>query len=155
VKPEFIKVKYRLAEQVARPGGMTVEMAMSRAGRELGMQAEAGHKSLGETIGRLETLCKEKTDSADTVYGYSAVILDVAGLFDRRTLCEAAYSLCELTDRLRTQNRQDWASISVHVNAMRLIWGTPESEIAAMKSVVEGLWVLTDRQKDPGLATEA
>jgi len=148
-KPEFIKVKYRLSEQVIQPGGMTVELATGRAGRELGMQAEAGHKSIGETIGKLEVLCKAQTGPTDAIYDLSSVVLDVAGMFDRRTLCEAAYSLCELSDRLRTQNRQDWASIQVHVNALRLIWAAPESEVEAMASMVQGLWVLTDRQRDP------
>ena len=32
---EFVKVKYRLTEQVARPGGMTAGLANERAQREL------------------------------------------------------------------------------------------------------------------------
>ena len=69
-------------------------------------------------IGRLETMCREKTASLDAVYEEASAILDIAGLFDKRVLCDACYSLCELVDRQRTHGRQEWTSIGVHVSAL-------------------------------------
>lgn len=60
-------------------------------------------------------------------------------------LCDACYSLCELVDRQRTLNRQDWASITVHVNALRLLWTKDGVDPAQLKNVVDGLWSITDR----------
>lgn len=142
---EFVKVKYRLSEQVAAPGGMTAGLASERAQRELAAHAGDAMKSLGNMIGRLETMCREKTASLDAVYEEGSTILDIAGVFDKRVLCDACYSLCELVDRQRTHNRADWASVSVHVSAMRLLWSKDGQDPASMKSVVDGLWAITDR----------
>jgi len=142
---EFVKVKYRLTEQVARPGGMTAGMASDRAQRELAAHAGDAMKSIGAMIGRLEAMAREQNVSLDTVYDEGSTILDVAGLFDKRVLCDACYSLCELVDRQRTHNRLDWASITVHVSALRLLWTKDGQDPATLKSVVDGLWSITDR----------
>lgn len=143
--PEFIKVKYRLSDQVAKPGGMTADIANQRALRELAAQAGDARKTLGVTIGRMEAMCLEKTASIDAIYEESSTVLDIAGLFNQRILCDAAYSLCELADRLRTANRQDWQAVSIHVNALRLIWSKDKAVGPEMKAIVDGLWALTDR----------
>lgn len=142
---EFVKVKYRLTEQVARPGGMTAGLASERAQRELAAHAGDAMKSLGNMIGRLEVMCREQTASLDNVYDEGSTILDIAGLFDKRVLCDACYSLCELVDRQRTHQRQDWAPITVHVSALRLLWTKDGADPATLKSVVDGLWSITDR----------
>ena len=142
---EFVKVKYRLTEQVARPGGMTAGIANERAQRELVAHAGDAMKSLGNMIGRLEAMTREQTAALDAVYEEASAILDIAGLFDKRVLCDACYSLCELVDRQRAHNRLDWASIGVHVNALRLLWTRDGQDPDSLKSVVDGLWTITDR----------
>lgn len=142
---EFVKVKYRLTDQVARPGGMTAGLASERAQRELAAHAGDAMKSLGAMIGRLETMCQEKSAPLDEVYTEGSTILDIAGLFNKRVICDACYSLCELVDRQRTQGRQDWATITVHVNALRLLWTKDGVDPALLKNVVDGLWSITDR----------
>jgi len=142
---EFVKVKYRLTEQVDRPGGMTAGIASERAQRELAAHAGDAMKSLGNMIGRLEVMTREQTAALDAVYEEASAILDIAGLFDKRVLCDACYSLCELVDRQRTHGRQDWTSISVHVSALRLLWTKDGQDPASLKSVVDGLWSITDR----------
>ena len=143
--PEFIKVKYKLSEQVVKPGGMTADIANQRALRELEAQAGDARKALGASIGRMEAMCQAKSAPVDAVYDESSTVLDIAGLFNQRILCDAAYSLCELTDRLRTMGRHDWQAIGVHVNALRLIWAKDKAIGPEMKTVVDGLWALTDR----------
>ena len=142
---QFVKVKYRLTEQVATPGGMTAGMASDRAQRELAAHAGDAMKSIGAMIGRLETMVRDQEVSLDTVYNEASTVLDIAGLFDKRVLCDACYSLCELVDRQRAHNRLDWASIGVHVNALRLLWTRDGQDPDSLKSVVDGLWTITDR----------
>lgn len=142
---QFVKVKYRLTDQVAQPGGMTAGLASERAQRELAAHAGDAMKSLGAMIGRMETMGRERTASLDSVYEEASTILDIAGVFDKRVLCDACYSLCELVDRQRTHQRQDWQAIVVHINALRLLWSKDGEDPAALKSVVDGLWTITDR----------
>lgn len=142
---EFVKVKYKLTEQVSREGGMTAGMASERAQRELAAHAGDARKALSASIGRIEAMCAEKAATVDQVYQEGSAVLDIAGLFNQRTLCDAAYSLCEMCDRLRTTGRHDWASINVHANAMRLIWAKNREDDPALKAVVDGLWSITDR----------
>ena len=142
---EFVTVKYRLAEQVATPGGMTAGMASERAQRELAAHAGDAMKSIGAMIGRLEVMAGERNVSLDTVYDEASGALNIAGLFDKRLICDACYSLCELVDRQRTQDRLDWTAIAVHANALRLLWSKDGENPDALKSVVDGLWSVTDR----------
>lgn len=142
---EVFKVKNRLAQHVVEPGGMTAGMANTRAARELAAQQGKSYAAIGETLETLEWLCESRDAPMDSVYDLSTSILDIAGLFDDKLLCRAAYSLCELADKLRTQGRDDWASIKVHVNGMRLIWNTDESGRENLTAMVDGLWALTER----------
>ncbi len=142
---EFIKVKYRLTDQVAKPGGMTAELANERAMRELAALGGDARKAIGATITRMEEMVKAREATVDAVYDESSTVLDIAGMFNQRILCDAAYSLCELADRLRTIGRHDWQAIGVHVSALRLIWSKDKNVGPDMKTVVDGLWALTDR----------
>lgn len=142
---QFVKVKYRLTDQVAREGGMTAGLASERAARELAAHAGDAKKSLGATIGRLEAMCREQTATADAVYEEGAAVLDIAGMFNFRTLCDGAYSLCELTDRLRSRGMMDWKAVTVHASALRLIWASDKDGTPELKTVVDGLWAITDR----------
>lgn len=148
-KAEFIKVKYRLTEQVAREGGMTVGIAMQRVARELAAVEAKSREAIGVTIGVLEDLCQEKSVSMDDIYDLSTAVIDVAGLFDEKLLCQAAYSLCELTDKLRNSDRTDWTSITIHANAMRLLHAGEEKNQEKLHALVDGLWAITERVKEP------
>lgn len=151
-EPAFFKVKYKLSEQITREGGMTAAMATERAGREMKALEGQAREAVAATIESLDVLCKEQTATMDAVYDLATAVLDVAGLYDQRLLCEAAYSLCEGADRLRSQSRVDWPSILVHVNAMKLICAAPPQQHASMKSLVDGLWAVVERLKDPDAA---
>ncbi|HMP62120.1 MAG TPA: hypothetical protein PKA17_03335 [Phenylobacterium sp.] len=143
--PQVFKIRNRLAQHVNEPGGMTAGMANTRAARELAGQQDKAYAAIAETLETLEWLCESQDAPMDSVYDLSTFILDIAGLFDDKLLCRAAYSLCELSDKLRTQDRTDWPSIKVHVNGMRLILNTEESGRENLKAMVEGLWLLTER----------
>jgi hypothetical protein len=146
---QFIKVRYKLTDQIAREGGMTAGLASERAARELSAEEEKARQAVRVTISKLEALCKEKSGTMDAVYDLSTEVLDVAGLYDDRPLSEAAYALCELADRLRTQGRADWSAVNVCTEAMKVIWAAEGPQRGQIKSVLEGLWALVDYIKMP------
>ena len=145
---EVFKIRSRLAEQIERPGGMTAKLAMERVDRELTKQGPKSREVVGESLVLLEDLCRTQTATMDAVYDAAAAVIDVAGLFDERILCDAAYSLCELTDRLRTQDKADWTSVIVHVEALRLIYGADPADTLQFRPVVDGLWRVTEMYKE-------
>ncbi|MDD3837222.1 MAG: hypothetical protein WCY15_14265 [Phenylobacterium sp.] len=147
--PNLFKVTSRLSEQVDRPGGMTAQIAMQRVNHEMSAEEHRSREAVGESLTLLETLCREQTGGMDAVYDAATAVIDVAGLFDERVLCDAAYSLCELTDRLRTQDKVDWSAVAVHVEALRLIYSVDPRNAAQFRPVVDGLWKVTDKYKEP------
>ena len=146
--PEFFKVKYKLTEQISREGGMTMALANERAGREMKALEGKSREAVGATIDALEQLAKERTAPMDAVYDLATNVLDVAGLYNQRLLCEATYSLCELTDRLRSQSKVDWAPIVVHVDALKHIFAAPPHTHETLVSLVKGLWTLVEYIKE-------
>ncbi len=146
-EPQFIKVRYRLTDQVGREGGMTAKMAGERAARELSAEEEKARLAVRETIRKLERLCRDRNAGMDAVYDLSTEVLDVAGLYDDRPLSESAYALCELTDRLRTKGREDWSAVNICTEAMKVIWGAEGPDREKIRNVLEGLWALVDYVK--------
>jgi hypothetical protein len=145
----LFKVTSRLSEQVDRPGGMTAQIAIQRVTHEMSAEAGRSREVVGESLTQLEQLCKAQAGGMDAVYDVATAVIDVAGLFDERILCDAAYSLCELTDRLRTQDKVDWSAVAVHVEALKLIYGVDPRNTAQFRPVVDGLWKVTDKYKEP------
>ena len=67
----------------------------------------------------------------------------MAGLFGLNQLVEAAFSLCELADRMRASEKWSAPAIEVHLAALRLFrTPAPAAEGAA---VLQGLHKVTDR----------
>jgi hypothetical protein len=143
-EPQFIKVRYKISDQAAREGGMTAKKASERAARELSAEEEKARQAVRVTIGKLEALCRGKSAGMDAVYDLSTEVLDVAGLYDDRPLSEAAYALCELTDRLRTKGREDWSAVNICTEAMKGIWAADGPGREKVRDVLEGLWSLVE-----------
>ncbi len=145
---EVFKVRSRLAEQIDRPGGMTARLAMERVGRELTQAGPKSREVVGETLVLLEDIARTQTAGLDAVYDAAAAVIDVAGLFDERILCDAAYSLCELVDRLRSQEAGDWPAVVVHVEALRLIYSAEPADTLRFRPIVDGLWRVTEKYRE-------
>lgn len=148
---EVFKVRSRLSDQVDRPGGMTVRIAVERVDRELTAAEGKSREVVGESLTQLEQLSRAQDGTLDAVYDAATAVIDVAGLFDERVLCDAAYSLCELVDRMRTQDLSDWSAIAVHVEALRLIYAADPRQTQQYRPIVDGLWRVTDKYKEPAV----
>lgn len=148
---KIIPVKHRLGAQMRRAGGLTVEQALKAAAGALeGHRAEA-MVAIERTLVKLEAAAGPERDAAtpDRIYDLSAEIFDIAGLFGAQPLCDASWSLCELADRLRTRGEWEWAGVEVHVRALRLLMTAGHEATPVLKSVIDGLWEVTERVAKP------
>jgi hypothetical protein len=80
----------------------------------------------------------------DVFYRHSNDIVGMAGLFDLTALGEAAFSLCELLDRLKSADQWDWPAVEVHLSALTLL-RRASPEAPENQHVLEGLRKLTAR----------
>ncbi|MDO9338722.1 MAG: hypothetical protein Q7T61_20210 [Caulobacter sp.] len=111
-----------LSKMVGESGGKTVLAALRAAEVETAGLREEGRALLMEAIGLLEAALAEPTDDAwlEAIYSTSSVIIDVCPP-DLTALGKAAWSLCDLTDRQRKNDRLEVPPIAVHVAAIRTL----------------------------------
>ena len=138
----------RLTKMIQQPGGMKVVDALQRAADNLdsirGECVAALDQRLDEIV-RLHVQGGQKPEPAveDAIYQMANEIHGVAGVFGMAELGEAAFSLCDLVDRLRALGRWSSAAIEVHIAALRLF---REPEVVGDRAqVLQGLRKVTDR----------
>ena len=144
----FIAWENRLGKMVREPGGVRIGQALEQAGHNLDSIQDSCLEAMDVQIAELERLCTEggrqPADGVkDRIYDLANDIVAVAGAFQLKELGQAAFSLCELTDRLRTRGKWNQAAVEVHLSAFRLL-RQPDPG-ADRSSVIMGLKGLTDR----------
>jgi hypothetical protein len=148
-KAKLIPWKSRLSKIIRQPGGVTVKGALRDAKLNLEkirleciLEIDAKLGLIQQRFGQAQ----ERPDEAelDELYRFSNDIVGMAGLFDMAELGEAAFSLCELLDRLKGADQWDWPAVEVHLSALTLLRrakpGAPENQ-----AVLGGLRKLTAR----------
>ena len=140
---KWIRKKSRLSQLVDQPGGMTVRKAMEQAQENLSTIRDDCLTAVVEAVTSLEALVlKTPTDEGawlDEVYRLASCVLDSVGPFEMEDVSNAAFSLCDLADRLRSSGRNDQASIQVHVRALRLLLQLPKDAVDGRREVLDGL----------------
>jgi hypothetical protein len=134
----------RLGKVVFMPGGKTIAQALDDAQANLD---EMRGESLDLLRGKLEEIqalgAKNETnpDAADleTLYALSGEVLDIAGLFGLPELGQAAFSLCELLDRLKSKKVWNWPAVQVHLHGLLILADPGKTPPEGRASVVEGL----------------
>jgi len=120
--------KNRLAELVGRFGGLKKEEAVAAATRELDVLRPEADKTIIATLASLEELVEAAWKRRD--YSPALVksllppadqIVTLAGTYGYTAMDKAAKSLCDLLDGMLRENRNELASIRVHVQTMRMI----------------------------------
>lgn len=123
-EPRLVKFKSPLASQLGRPGGRSLADAERLAEAALQTHRVSIMGDLGRIVGRLEQHCETAApEDQNTVYGLAVELVDLAGFFDTGAFFEAAYSLCDLSDKSRSSGRWSWEAVRVHVSALRLLHG--------------------------------
>ena len=134
----------RLGKVVWLPGGKTIAQALEDAQSNL---EDIRNKSLDLLRAKLEeiqTLGKRsekdpKAADIETLYALSGEVLDIAGLFGLPELGQAAFSLCELLDRLRSKKAWNWPAVQVHLHGLLVLADPGKTPPEGRQSVVEGL----------------
>ena len=140
--------KYRtnLARKMSAPGGRSIADAVARADAGLEQHRTAAMAALVDGVAALEASCAAQSPGSERgVYDRAAALLDMAGFFDTGPLYRAAFSLCELADRLIETGAWSWPSIAVHVRALRLILADDCRETEQADLILEGLSTILRR----------
>ncbi len=116
------KIKSPLARQLREPGGRTVQDATRLAGEKLEQHRDGVMTTIADALDELDRVAAAAApDAGPQVYKLASSIIDLGGFFDTGPLHEAAYSLCDVADRMIGADVWHWPSVRVHLQAMRLI----------------------------------
>jgi hypothetical protein len=134
----------RLAKVVFIPGGKTIAQALDDAQANLDeIRAESldllrGKLEQIQAIGRRSEKGPSVADLA-ALYALSGEVLDIAGLFGLPELGQAALSLCELLDRLKSRKAWNWPAVQVHLHGLLILADPDKVPPEGRQSVVDGL----------------
>jgi hypothetical protein len=134
----------RLAKVVWLPGGKSIAQALDDAQASL---EEVRAEQLGVLNAKLEELqalgkkSEKNPAPADVqaLYTLSSEVIDIAGLFGLPELGHAAFSLCELLDRLKSRNAWNWPAVQVHLHGLLILADPDKTPPEGRQDVVEGL----------------
>lgn len=145
----------RLAKLIHQPGGVKVSEAIDRAAENLETLRDSCLGEIDLQLQKIERLHaaagqRPSPEVQEAIYRLSNDIHGVAGMFDLPDLGAAAYSLCELIERLRLGGRWNPAAIEVHLAAFRL-FRHPEAaaDERARAAVLGGLGEVVARAPKP------
>lgn len=122
-----------LARMVNQAGGMRAEDALRKAEENLDtikpVLAEEVEKNLAALLQALDSaVTRPDKPVLDEAYLRSNQVAGMAGLSGLAPLGQAAFSLCELLDKLGVAERWNPEAVDVHLNAMRLLRRMPEPD---------------------------
>lgn len=134
----------RLAKVVWLPGGKSITQALDDAQANL---EEIRAEQLGLLSGKLEELqaLGKKSEKDPTpanvqgLYALSSEVIDIAGLFGLPELGHAAFSLCELLDRLKSRKAWNWPAVQVHLHGLLILADPDKTPPEGRQDVIEGL----------------
>jgi len=137
--------KYRLAELLGEPGGKTVAEAVKAA--ENGLMALSGNcldfvdlalKRIDDAYAALPAVREE--GAMTQLYRVADELIGVAATAGLTTMDRAAYSLCDLIDRMSGVGAWDREPIRVHVDALHFFRRFElAGDQAEIREVLQGL----------------
>jgi hypothetical protein len=120
--------KNRLAELTGRFGGLKKEEAVAAATRELDVLRPEADKAILASVVQLEEIVEGAWRRRDfspklinTLLPPADQIVTLSGTYGYTAMDKAARSLCDLLDGMLRENRNELASVRVHVQTMRMI----------------------------------
>ena len=139
----------RLAQLVNRPGGLTVDEAVSSAEQSIVGLRDRGLATIADTFRAMQAIAGEQTSFDEQrcrrLYQMSNSLVGVAGVFGKGGLGEVALSLCTLLEFALLTRHWDGDAIRLHLDSLRLLSCNDVSEVevttinAALRQVVERL----------------
>lgn len=140
---KWIRKKSRLSQLINQPGGVTVRNALARAEENLAEMRDDCLTAIVEAVTSLEKMLEGKVTEPgpwlDEVYRLASSVLDASGPFGLEDVAAAAFSLCELADRLQSAGRCEKPWVEVHVRALRLLLQLPPEAVEGRRELLAGL----------------
>ena len=135
----------RLAAMIQKPGGLKTSEAVAAAERNLESVRGEALARLDEIIAALDAAAAGRAtydaQAADGMYSLANEVVGLAGVYGYGPMGDAAYSLCELLDQLRTRGSWSPEGVAVHVQTIKLLRSTggPTSDAATCAAILDGL----------------
>ena len=134
----------RLGKVVFTPGGKTIAQALDEAQGELDAIRLQSLDVLRVKLEQIQALGRKSeadpsVEHIKGLYTMSSEVIDIAGLFGLPELGHAAFSLCELLDRLSSRNTWNWPAVQVHLHGLLILADPDKTPPEARQSVVDGL----------------
>jgi hypothetical protein len=132
------------------PGGKSVAQALDDAQSSLdeirGQELDVLRIKLEEIqiLGKKNQTTPNAADIS-TLYALSSEVIDIGGLFGLPELGQAAFSLCELLDRLRSRKTWNWPAVQVHLHGLLVLADPDKTPPEARIAVVDGLRQVCER----------
>jgi len=144
----FVQWKNPLSALVAKPGGIRVGAALEKADQNLAAIREDCLAGFDQQLAELVSLNQPgqpapSDEARRETYRVANEMYGLAGVFGLVEFGQAAYSLCELVDRLGALGRWHQPAVDVHVAALMLL-RRPDPEMDTSK-LLERLSVLTEQ----------
>lgn len=131
-----------LAKLLEGPGGIAVNHAVARAETNLGAARDDYVADVDRNLARLEALLPPSArppapDAASEAYLRANEVAGIAGVGGLDAVGKAAFSLCELLDRMNASGRWNGEAVSVHMAAIKLLRGMSgkSGEAAVLKGL--------------------
>lgn len=154
----LFKIENRLGAITRRPGGKRISEALqaaeTRVRRKHGELAAVLPEAALWLKARLGGAAADPGQTLEALYVESNQIFSLAGVLGLKALADAAYSLCDLVDGFRDTGEISWQAVHVHVDAIRLLIASPDSD-AAQAAILAGLRKVGARFQKPMVATPA
>lgn len=141
----------QLFRLINAPGGISVGVALTQARANIETRRAEAMAAVDTQIAILEALAPpadlaEATSRLAEAYRGAAAVIDAAGPFDLKELCQAAEGLCDLIDAAAPNQPYDWRLVTVHAQSLRLLRTLPAEEAAARTRIMEDLGKVVSRK---------
>lgn len=142
-KARLFKVRPALADQIRLPGGRRIGDVLAAADNALEASRDGALECMGASVAQLEALTQNPAPGDFArLYPMAAELAGMAGFFETGAFYKAAYSLCELTEKLTAAGLEDWPSARAHVQALRLILNSGFADGPEAEGLLDGLAAL-------------
>ncbi|MDP1528516.1 MAG: hypothetical protein Q8M05_03950 [Rhodoferax sp.] len=143
--------KSNLAKMIDSAGGISVGKAVAQANANIDTMRAEAMLVLEAHVAALEAIQKPRTpdevpDRLSEAYQAATGVIDAAGPFDLKYLCQAASGLCDLIDGARHGQSFDWRIVIVHAQSLRMLQNLPQDEFEARARIVDSLREVIERK---------
>jgi hypothetical protein len=119
-----------LSDFLNRSDGLDMDQALDRAALHLESMRGRIERGLDDNVAAIGAMLDdpaiELRAMARTLYTLADGILSVAGMFQRKTLGDIAFSLCDLLQIFEKADVWDSGAVRAHYDAMRLVQAKPD-----------------------------